>query len=224
LWPIFDELVKSPQVVIPAQAGMTKHGFPDFLRCHHNISLTYKAEIIIVRSWTSNVLSKGDKMKKVILRSLCVAFVLFFISGAVSAQTAGLQTGVAVKIVKKDGNSFEGKLVKTTATEFLINTTKGLRVNKYLKDIKKITDTGKSDAGRTVHEYVLINDQSFQGVWWGGMGMIFDIDLGTYGIQKISIESLNSIEVIEAGSGQGEQDCVVNCPHCGKPIKVKVSK
>jgi len=168
-------------------------------------------------------------MKKIILSSVCVAFVLFFISGISLAQTTGLQAGVTVKIVKKDGNSFEGKLVKTTATEFLISTTKGLRVNKYLKDIKKITDTGKSDTGggisyRPVHEYVLINDQSFQGVYFGGLGMVFDIDLGTYGIQKVSIESLNSIEVIEAGSGQGEQDCVVICPHCGKPIKVKVSK
>lgn len=168
-------------------------------------------------------------MKKVILSSLCVAFVLFFITGISLAQTAGLQAGAAVKIVKKDGNSFEGKLVKTTATEYVISTTKGLKVNKYLRDIKKITDTGKSDLGggiayRPVHEYVLINGQSFQGVYFGGLGMVFDIDLGTYGLQKISIEALKYIEVIEEGSGQGEQDCVVTCPHCGKPIKVKVSK
>ena len=168
-------------------------------------------------------------MKKVILSSLCVAVVLFFISGVSLAQTAGLQAGVSVKIVKKDGNAFDGKLVKTTATEYIINTTKGLNVNKYLKDIKKITDTGKSDLGggiayRPVHEYVLINDQSFQGVYFGGLGMVFDIDLGTYGLQKISIEALKSIEVIEAGSGSAEQDCVVICPHCGKPIKVKVSR
>jgi hypothetical protein len=158
---------------------------------------------------------------------------LFTISGLTFAQTpvTGLQPGANVKIVKKDGNIFEGKILKATATEYMINTLQGMKVNKFLKDIKKITDTGKSDLGggisyRPVHEYLTVNDQSFQGVYFGGLGMNFDIDLVTYGIQKnISIESLKSIEVIAYGGGAvSEQECTVICPHCGKQIRIKISK
>lgn len=172
-------------------------------------------------------------MKKIILGSMWVIIFLFLALSVVPTQTmaSGLQPGANVKIVKKDGNTFDGKLVKTITTEYQINTTKNMTVKKYLKDIKKITDTGKSDLGggisyRPVHEYLTTNDQSFQGVYFHGMGMTFDIDLGTYGIQKsISIEALKSIEVIESGvGGVSEQECTVTCPHCGKPIRMRISK
>lgn len=166
-----------------------------------------------------------------LLSSVWVIFSLFLIAGGASAQTriTGLQTDAKVKIVKKDGNVFEGKIVKANATGFLINTTQGLKVNKYLKDIKKITDTGKTDLGggisyRPVHEYVTTNDQAFQGVYFNGEGMLFDIDLGTYGIQRgISIESLKSIEVTDSGPTVAS-GCMVICPHCGKPIRILLSK
>jgi len=172
-------------------------------------------------------------MKKIILGSTWAVIFLFFASGLATAQTAiaGLEPGANVKIIKKDGNAFEGKLVKTITTEYQINTTTKMTVKKYLKDIKKITDTGKSDLGggisyRPVHEYVATNDQTFQGIYFHGMGMTFDIDLATYGMQKgIAIESLKSIEVISSGaSGSPEQKCAVTCPHCGKPIKIRISK
>jgi uncharacterized radical SAM superfamily protein len=56
--------------------------------------------------------------------------------------------------------------------------------------------------------------------------MSFDIDLVTYGIQKnLAIESLKSIEVIADGGGAvSGQECTVICPHCGKEIRVKISK
>lgn len=172
-------------------------------------------------------------MKKIILVSTWAVIFLLLAAGLAAAQTAiaGLEPGANVKIVKKDGNAFEGKLVKTITTEYQINTTAKMTVKKYLKDIKKITDTGKSDLGggisyRPVHEYVTTGDQTFQGIYFHGMGMTFDIDLATYGIQKgIAIESLRSIEVIASGvSVSSEQECMVSCPHCGKPIKVRISK
>jgi len=172
-------------------------------------------------------------MKKLFFGSIWIIVFLIILSGLTFAQTSviGLQQGARVKIVKKDGNTFAGKLLKATATQYAINTLEGMRVNKYLKDIKKITDTGKTDLGggisyRPVHEYITVNDQLFQGIYFGGSGMDFDIDLETYGIQKnISIESLKSIEVIASDGGAvSEQECTVVCPHCGKPIRVKISK
>lgn len=172
-------------------------------------------------------------MKKIIWGSLWVMVLLFLASGPAMAQTAtaGLEPGANVRIVKKDGNVFEGKLVKTITTEYQVNTTAKMAVKKYLKDIQKITDTGKSDLGggisyRPVHEYVTTGGQTFQGIYFHGMGMTFDLDLGTYGIQKgIAIESLQSIEVIPSGTGgRSEQECTVTCPHCGKLIKIRASK
>ena len=158
---------------------------------------------------------------------------LFIISGiaVAQAQIIGLQPGAMVKIVKKDGHVFEGKIVKTTETEYQISTPQGFSVKKYLKDIKKITDTGKTSTGggisyRPVHDYVTIDGKSFQGVYFGGQGMVFEIDLGTFGIQKgISIESLKSIEVINASADRAsEQEVMVTCPHCGQTIKIRISK
>lgn len=172
-------------------------------------------------------------MKKIFLGSVWVIVILFLISGAALAQApiTGLEPGANVKIVKKDGGVFEGKIVKATATEYSISTPQGFSVKKYLKDIKKITDTGKTDTGggisyRPVHQYVTINDQSFQGVYFGGQGMVFEIDLGTFGIQKgISIESIKSIEVITTGAVVSpEQEIMVTCPHCGNPIRIRISK
>lgn len=173
-------------------------------------------------------------MKKLSLGFLLAMIALCLIFVASSwAQTAltGLEPGAQVKIIKKNDAVFEGKILKTTATEYAINTTQGLSVKKYLKDFKKITDTGRTDTGggisyRPVHEYVMTNNQSFQGVYFGGYGMTFDIDLGALGIQKgISIESLKSIEVIAAGiAAAPEQEVWVTCPHCGKPIRVRISK
>jgi hypothetical protein len=171
-------------------------------------------------------------MKKLFFGSTLMIVFLFIISGLSFAQTpaTGLQPGAKVKIVKKDGNIFEGKLLRATETEYQINTLQKMTVKKFLKDIKKITDTGKSDLGggisyRPVHEYLTVNGQSFQGIYFGGSGMSFDIDLVTYGIQKnISIESLKSIEVIADGGGVSEQECALICPHCGKPIRIKISK
>jgi hypothetical protein len=172
-------------------------------------------------------------MKKFNFYWVWVIFFLFIISNVAEAQTLinSLQPGAAVKIVKKDGNAFEGKIIKATPTEYAINTPQGLSVKKYLKEIKKITDTGKTDTAggisyRPVHEYVTISDQSFQGVYFGGSGMVFDLDLGVFGLQKgIAIESLKSIEVIDAGAvTASEQEVTVTCPHCGKPIKIRISK
>jgi hypothetical protein len=161
--------------------------------------------------------------------SVGVIFSLFLIADGPSAQPpiAGLEPGAKVKIVKKDGSVSEGKIVKATATVYLINTPQG-KVNKYLKDIKKITDTGKTDLGggisyRPVHEYVTTNDQSFQGVYFHGEGMVFEVDLGAVGIQRLWIESLKSIEVIKSGAAVASE-CIVTCPHCGKPIRVLLSK
>lgn len=171
-------------------------------------------------------------MKKLFFGSIWMIIFLFIISGLSFPQTpvAGLQPGTNVKIVKKNGNIFEGKLLKATETEYQISTTQKMTVKKFLKDIKKITDTGKPDTGggisyRPVHEYLTVNDQSFKGIYFGGLGMSFDIDLVTYGIQKnMSIESLKSIEVIAEGGAVSEQECMVVCPHCGKPIRIKISK
>lgn len=156
-------------------------------------------------------------------------FSLFLIADGPLAETliTGLQPGAKVKIVKKDGSVFEGKIVRATETVYYINTPQG-QVKKYLKDIKKITDTGKTDLGggisyRPVHEYVTTNDQSFQGVYFHGQGMVFDIDLGTLGTQKIYIESLKSIEFIASGAAVASA-CMVTCPHCGKPIRILISK
>jgi len=138
--------------------------------------------------------------------SVGVIFSLFLIGDGPSAQLpmAGLEPGAKVKIVKKDGSVSEGKIVKATATGYSINTPQG-KVSKYLKDIKKITDTGKTDLGggisyRPVYEYVTTNDQSFQGVYFHGDGMFFEIKLGASVIERISIESLKSIEVIDSGA------------------------
>lgn len=172
-------------------------------------------------------------MKRQYLGSLWLLIFLFLIPVTVLAQSSmvGLEPGANVKIVKKDGNIFGGKIVKSTETEYQISTPQGLGVKKYLKEIKKITDTGKTGTGggisyRPIYEYVTMNDQTFQGVYFGGQGMVFDIDLGTYGIQKgISIESLKSIEVIPPSSvATSEQEMMVTCPHCGKPIRVRIGK
>ena len=172
-------------------------------------------------------------MKKACICSFLVMLSLFFISGLAAAQTAvmGLVPGATVKIVKKDGKAFTGKIVKATETEYWINTTQKVQVRRYLKDIQKITDTGKIDTGggisyRPVHEYVTLDGKSFQGIYFGGSGMVFDLDLETFGLQKgISIESLKSIEVIEARAlPVAEQEVTVTCPHCGQPIKIRISK
>jgi hypothetical protein len=173
---------------------------------------------------------KEGKMKRFFLFcSMGVIFSLVFFADDLSAQPpiAGIEPGAKVKIVKKDGSVSEGKIVKATETAYLINTDQG-KVSKYLKDIKKITDTGKVDLGggisyRPVHEYVTTKDQSFQGVYFGGQGMAFEIDLGAVGIQRLWIESLKSIEVIESGAAVAS-GCTVTCPHCGKPIRVLLSK
>jgi len=161
--------------------------------------------------------------------SMGVIFSLFLFADGLSAQPpiAGIEPGAKVKIVKKDGSVSEGKIVKATATVYSINTPQG-NVRKYLKDIKKITDTGKTELGggisyRPVHEYVTTNDQSFQGVYFHGEGMVFEIDLGTVGTQRLWIESLKSIEVIESGAAVAS-GCIVTCPHCGKPIRILISK
>jgi hypothetical protein len=173
---------------------------------------------------------REGKMKRFFSFSLVwVIFSLFLFPDGGLAQTPlnGFQPGAKVKIVKKDGSILEGRIVKTTETIFYISTPQG-RVNKYLKDIKKITDTGKTDLGggisyRPVHEYVTTNDQSFQGVYFNGEGMIFDVDLGAVGTQRQWIESLKSIEVIRTAAAVASE-CIVTCPHCGKPIKVLLSK
>jgi hypothetical protein len=161
--------------------------------------------------------------------SVWVIFSLFLFPDGGLAQTppTGFQPGAKVKIVKKDGSVLEGRIVKTTETIFYINTPQG-RVNKYLKDIKKITDTGKTDLGggisyRPVHEYVTTSDQTFQGVYFNGEGMVFDVDLGAVGTQRLWIESLKSIEFIHSGAAVASE-CIVTCPHCGKPIRVLLSK
>ena len=114
-------------------------------------------------------------MKKLFFGSIWMIIFLFIISGLSFAQTpvTGLQPGANVKIVKRDGNIFEGKLLRTIETEYQINTLQKMTVKKFLKDIKKITDTGKLDTG---------------------------------------------------GGAVSEQECTVVCPHCGTPIKVKISK
>jgi hypothetical protein len=161
--------------------------------------------------------------------SVWVIFSLFLFTNGGLAQTplTGFQPGAKVKIVKKDGSVLEGNIVKATETVFYINTPQG-NVKKYLKDIKKITDTGKTDLGggisyRPVHEYVTTNEQSFQGVYFNGEGMIFDVDLGAVGTQRLWVESLKSIEAIKSGAAVASE-CIVTCPHCGKPIKVLLSK
>jgi hypothetical protein len=53
--------------------------------------------------------------------------------------------------------------------------------------------------------------------------MVFEIDLGTVGIQRLAIESLKSIEVIESGAAVASE-CIVTCPHCGKPIRILLNK
>jgi hypothetical protein len=165
--------------------------------------------------------------------SVWVICSLFLIADGALTQTriTGLQPDAKVKIVKKDGNVFEGRIVTTNATVYYINTLQGPKVSKYLKDFKKITDTGKNDLGggisyRPVHEYVTTNDQTFQGIYFNGLGMVFDIDLDTYGIQKgIAIESLKSIEVIDPSPSPAvASGCMVTCPHCGKPIRILLSK
>lgn len=130
-------------------------------------------------------------MKRPSFILLWVTFFLLIITGTSLAQTSvnGLEPGANVKIVKKDGNAFDGTIVNATTTLYQINTQEGFSVKKYLKDIRKMTDTGKTDTGggisyRPVYEYVTINGQSFQGVYFGGSGMVFDIDLGIFGIQK----------------------------------------
>ena len=147
--------------------------------------------------------------------------------GQVQDSLAGFQPGAKVRIVKKDGSVLEGKIVKATESIFYINTPQG-NVKKYLKDIKKITDTGKTDLGggisyRPVHEYVTTNDQSFQGVYFNGEGMIFEVDLGAVGPQRFWIESLKSIELVHSGAAVASE-CIVTCPHCGKPIKIMLGK
>jgi hypothetical protein len=56
--------------------------------------------------------------------------------------------------------------------------------------------------------------------------MAFEIDFGAFGLQKgIAMESLQSIEVIFPGSvAAAEQVIMATCPHCGKPIRVKIGK
>ena len=162
-------------------------------------------------------------------RLVCALFFLFLFAegGAAQSPPPGFQPGAKVKIIKKDGSVLEGSIVKATESIFYINTPQG-NVKKYLKDIKKITDTGKTDLGggisyRPVHEYVTTNDQSFQGVYFNGEGMIFDVDLGAVGTQRLWIESLKSIELVHSGAAVASE-CIVTCPHCGKPIKVLLSK
>jgi hypothetical protein len=100
-----------------------------------------------------------EKMKRFLaFSSIGVFLPLFIVSGALAqTRVKSVQPDAEVKIVKKDGNVFEGRIVKVAKTRFMINTLQGPKVYKYLKEIKKIVDTGKTDTGggisyRPVHD------------------------------------------------------------------------
>jgi hypothetical protein len=46
----------------------------------------------------------------------------------------------------------------------------------------------------------------------------------TYSRMEFWIESIKSIEVLESGGQPAPSGCIVNCPHCGKPIRISLGK
>ena len=137
--------------------------------------------------------------------------------------------------MKSDGNSFEGRLVEMTLKDqFYIYTVQNLGVRTYLKDIRRIADTGRKVAtdfgiyssktsGVPVYEFIKTDGSRFEGMV--SSVPVFDIDLGTFGVQKnIWLNHLRSIEVADAaGAPAGGSQATITCPHCGKPITLTVS-
>jgi len=157
-------------------------------------------------------------------------------AGDSALANGGIAPGAIVRIVKSDGNSFEGRLNDMTLKDQVhIYTTQNIGVRTLLKDIRRIADTGRKvstdygiystkSSGVTVYEFVKTDGQRFEGML--SSMPVFDIDLGPLGVQKnIWLTHLRSIEVPGEGASSPSAggQTTITCPHCGKPITVTVS-
>jgi len=173
-------------------------------------------------------------MKSAGIFAFLFAFGALIVAGPAGAN-AGIAPGSPVHIVKNDGNAFDGKLNDLTMKDQVyIYTTTNIGVRTFLKEIRRIADTGRKvttdygiyttkSSNVTVYEVVKTDGSRFEGML--SSIPVFEIDLGTLGVQKnIWLNHLRSIEVAEPGGAPASSSqATITCPHCGKPISISAA-
>jgi len=171
-------------------------------------------------------------MKRIVF--LAMAMTALITGGAAWAE-GGIFPGAPVRIVKNDGNTFDGKLSEMTMKDQVyIYTTTNIGVRTFLKDIRRIADTGRKvttdygiysskSSAVAVYEFVKTDGTRFEGML--SSIPVFEIDLGPLGTQKnIWLNHLRSIEVPAEGGVAAAPASIgqatITCPHCGKPISI----
>lgn len=150
---------------------------------------------------------------------------------AEAADELGLEAGAGVAFELADGRKLTGTIVAVgnnqarkggVKEEFEIQHADGLQIVRgYWKDYASITSTGSQDRA-SQYEFTRGDGIVFQGDTWGIIW--FEIDLG---LAKKSFYLGQDIKWIKVGGGDvtpskdGTQVTLM-CPHCGKPITVRV--
>ena len=163
--------------------------------------------------------------------AMCLATPGLGYSQVGAADELGLEAGARVAFTLADGRKLTGTLVavgnnqgqRTGVTdEFQIQHADGMQVvHGYWKDYTSIVSTGSEDPA-SKYEFTRGDGIVYQGETWGIV--TFEIDLG---LAKKGFFMGQDIKSIKVGGGEvtpskGGTQVALMCPHCGKPIAVRV--
>lgn len=165
------------------------------------------------------------------MKKIQVLFVVILMIFSIGASAQGFVKGALIQYKGKDGKMVKGKFVEISYYKILkiddvvkIRSTQGKEVHVLFKDYIKI-DVGK-DVGNNLCNYTLTrNDgKSFTG---GINCYYFNViieDIDGFGQGKFDLRAIVPLIVVSGGSGVSSKGAVINCPHCGKPIKIDAHK
>jgi len=160
-----------------------------------------------------------------------VLFVVVLMIFSFSLNAQGFVKGAVIQYKGKDGKMIKGKFVEFKHYDKIlkindivkIRSTQGKDVNVLFKDYIKI-DGGK-DVGNNTCNYTLTRNDSKS--FTGGINCYyFNViieDIDGFGQGKFDLRAIVPLTVISGGSGVSG-GTVINCPHCGKPIKIDAHK
>lgn len=148
------------------------------------------------------------------MRNILICMIsAFFVFSVNWAGAVGLQTGAAVKAIKKN-ELVAGRIVSINVEKepFIIILPAGTTLKVDFKNIKKIEDTGtrkkitpnysSTTSNYKIYRFTFVDGKTVEGAvarW-----PVFDVDTGTTGIQKkIWLDHLSSIEADEGVAGGG---------------------
>ena len=168
-------------------------------------------------------------MKKM-FKGLLLVFISTVFSLGINAQ--GFVKGAIIQYKGKDGKMIKGKFVEFKHYDKILKTndvvkirsTQGQDVNVLFKDYIKI-DGGKDVGNNTCnYTYTRSDGKSFTGGLNCYYFSVIIEDIDGFGQGKYSLRAIVPLTVVSGGSGVSSKGAVINCPHCGKPIKIDAHK